>query len=125
MTTAEVSTQVGVPVRTLLDWVNYGILLPEGRRRGRGRYNAATWEDRHVDEIRFVLRLRDEYGFTMTRIHRVADTLRAHGYNPFSDYKGLIAIKPEAGEGDIVRVIDDQTAMSVLRNPGQLVLNLQ
>ena len=122
MTTLEVSQLIGIPRRTLADWVKFGIIIPEGA--GGGRRKTATWEDRHIDEIKLIMRLRDDFGYSMQKIRKVADWLRARGNNPFS--RGRFVAIPVIGRegGDLIRICDEQEALSLLRTPGQLVFSI-
>lgn len=116
-TTAQVSEQTAIPRRTLNQWVHFGILQPEGAKAGRGRYHAATWEERHIKEALLIKRLRD-MGLSMQRLHRVGDYLRGLGYNPFSTGKFIVI------GTDLLRVVNEDDGVSLLRSRGQLILPL-
>lgn len=121
MTTAEVSKIVGIPRRTIAQWaVDFHLVLPEGAGRGRGKGRYAVWEHRHVDELKLIARLRNDFGFSMQHIRQIGDTLRAQGENPFSRGR-FVAVSTKTKHPEIIRIGDERDAVSMLRQPGQLV----
>jgi len=110
----QVSEIVGIPYRTLMNWVEWGVVEIHkypGRRRAQAKFS-----ERDLREIEILAKLRGKV--SLQRIRKIRDYLKRLGCNPFSKGHFLVV-----GDGDdVIRVCGEKEAISLLRQPGQLYL---
>ncbi len=120
-TASEVASKVGVPYRTLMNWLEHGLLNPARARSGHGVQT--EWRAKDVREASVLNSLR-RAGFSLQNIKKAHAYLRSIGHNPMSSGQ-FIVIRTGKGEPkDIVKICDEGEAMALLRDRGQLVLPL-
>ena len=119
----EVADLVGIPYRSLMRWVQGGILNPEGARRGHRK--ETTWHPEDLREASVLVALR-RAGFSMQKLRRALDWLRSAGHNPMST-GDFIAVRLGNGEhpSELIKICDTGEAMTLIQQPGQLVMRLQ
>jgi DNA-binding transcriptional MerR regulator len=104
-----------------MQWVQYGLLHPEGANRGR-RYTT-TWREKDAREASILAALRTA-GFSLQRLRQAIDYLRDLGHNPMSTGE-FIVIRRSGGEpADVIKITDSGEAIPLLRDRGQLVMPL-
>jgi len=122
-TAYEVAGRVSVAYRSLMRWVQRGILNPEGARRGHR--NETTWHDKDLREAS-VLAGCLRAGFSMQKMGKALNYLRSIGHNPLSTGEFLvIRLGNGADLSELVKVCDTGEALALVRQPGQLVMRLQ
>jgi len=118
---AQVADMVGVPYRTLMDWVAHELLNPLNARSGQRIQTA--WRPKDVREASVLANLR-RAGFSLQNIKRACAYLRSLGHNPMSTGE-FIVIRTGKGEPrDIVKFCDTGEAVALVKDRGQLVLPL-
>ena len=117
----EVAEIHGLPYRTLMHWVEGGLLNPEGARRGH-RY-ATTWHEKDLREASVLAGLR-RAGFSLQRLGEAVDYLRSIGHNPMSTGEFLVVRTVEGEPADVIKFCDTGEVIALLRRPGQLVFPL-
>ena len=101
----------GLTYRTAARWVEAGLVQAEGGgAQGRDLRIGA----KQLRELRTLAALRQV--MSLQALRRAARTLRRMGHNPFST--GTFAVL-EGGE--LVRIVDEDTAVALIRQPGQRV----
>ena len=122
-TAYQVAERVGVAYRSLMRWVQRGILNPEGARRGHR--NETTWHDKDLREAS-VLAGCLRAGFSMQKMGKALEYLRGIGHNPMSTGDFLvIRLGNGADPSELVKICDTGEALALVRQPGQLVMRLQ
>lgn len=118
----EVADLVCVPYRTLMRWVQGGVLNPEGARRGHR--NETAWRPKDLREASVLVALR-RAGFSMQKMRRALDYLRSIGHNPMST-GDFIAVRLGNSEhpSELIKICSTGEALALLQQPGQLVLPL-
>ena len=118
----EVANLARVPYRSLMRWVEAGLLNPEGARRGKR--NETTWHPKDLREASILVALRSA-GFSMQRLRKALEWLRSAGHNPMST-GDFIAVRLGNGEhpSELIKICDTGEAMTLLQQPGQLVMSL-
>ena len=101
----------GLTYRTAARWVEAGLVQAEG---GGAQGRDLQLEEMELRELRTLSTLRQV--MSLQALRRAARTLRRMGYNPFST--GAFAVL-EGGE--LVRIVDEDTAVALIRQPGQRV----
>lgn len=117
-----VSRLAGIPRRTLLSWVETGLLRPAvytGRRR-----TPVGFSQKDVKEAIRLARLREYLPVQLLR--KVINRLRSMGHNPLSTGEFLV-IQPARGRRELLKICDVKEARQLLRlsgpeERGQLVL---
>lgn len=116
MNLSEAAQQLGVPGNTLSQWLKRGLVSPPGwccRQRVPVPLGA-----KELRELSIIAHLR-RAGVSLQAIKRAADLLRRLGTNPFSRGSFLVVDR-----GEVLRMVGEQEAIALLRQPGQLVLAL-
>jgi len=101
----------GLTYRTAARWVEAGLVQTEG---GGTQGRDLRIGEKELRELRTLAALRQV--MSLQALRRAAQTLRRMGYNPFST--GTFAVL-ECGE--LVRLVDEDTAVALIRQPGQRV----
>ncbi len=114
-TSEEVAEKINVPYRTLMRWQQEQLIQPE--RAGKHQKSAALWSQKNLREARVIATLRSQ-GVSLQKTRRAMEYLRSIGHNPFST--GSFLALAEGGE--VLKIMSDSEALSVLRKPGQRVL---
>jgi len=104
--------------RTLMRWVNEGLLRPEGANRGYGW--ATTWEAKDVREASILSALR-RAGFSLQRLREAIEYLRSLGHNPLSTGEFIVVKRGDGAPKDVIKLCDTGEAMALLKDRGQLV----
>lgn len=120
-TAYEVADLLGMPYRTLMSWVEHGLLNPENARRGHRR--ATIWHATHVREASVLNALRMA-GFSLQQLFAARDYLISLGHNPLSTGDFLVMRGARGNCKDIVKICDTGEAVSLLAQRGQLLLPL-
>ena len=120
-TAAQAAEVVACPYRTLMYWVEEGLLNPEGACRGR-RY-PTTWHPKDMREASMLAALR-RAGFSLQKLKEAVAYLRSLGQNPMSTGK-FIVIRLEGGPpSELIKLCETGEAIELLQRPGQLVMPL-
>ena len=101
----------GLTYRTAARWVEAGLVVADG---GGAQGRDLQIGEKQLRELRTLAALRQH--LSLQALRRAAGTLHKLGYNPFST--GAFAVL-EGGE--LIRVVDEDTAVALIRQPGQLV----
>ncbi len=114
-----VATQLGIPYRTMMYWVETGLVRPHtytGRRR-----TPVLFSDKDVKEIGRVAQLRRYLRGQSLR--DVLNTLRAMGHNPLSQGDFLV-LENRKGKRNVFKIMQNNEAIELLnKHPGgQLLL---
>ena len=117
----EIAAQVGQPYRTIMNWVEGGLLNPEGARRGQKK--AATWHDKDLREATALSACR-RAGFSMQKMRQAAEYLRGIGHNPFSTGQFVVVKNGPGDPQELIKYCDSGEAIALLRQPGQVVMML-
>ena len=120
-TAAQVAKLTGTPYRTLMQWVQYGLLSPE--RAMAGRRVPTVWHDKDVREASVLVALR-RAGFSLQRLRDAISYLRSLGQNPMSDGDFIAVRNGDGHPSELLKFCDTGEAVALLQEPGQLVLPL-
>lgn len=120
-TAAQVAHAVACPYRTLMYWVEKGLLNPEGARRGR-RY-PTTWHPTDVHEASILAALR-RAGFSLQKLREALAYLRSVGHNPLSSGQFIVIRLGNGTPSELVKICREGEALALIRQRGQLVLPL-
>jgi len=115
--TPEVAEMIGIPHRTLLRWIESGVVRIHKPPSSRG--DRALFSEKDLRELKVLASLREKV--SLQKLRRIRAYLRSLGFNPFSGGKFLVV-----GEGkrvkDVIMICDKEKAFSLLDTPGQLYL---
>ena len=106
-----VATQLGIPYRTMMYWVETGLVRPHtytGRRR-----TPVLFSDKDVKEIGRVAQLRRYLRGQSLR--DVLNTLRAMGHNPLSQGDFLV-LENRKGKRNVFKIMQNNEAIELLNN---------
>lgn len=122
MNAYEVAGQVRVPYRTLMNWVENGLLTPEGA--GRGHRHPTTWHPKDLREASVLAALR-RAGFSMQRLRQALDYLKSLGHNPMSTGRFIVVRGGRGHPRELIKICEDgQEALALIREQGQMLLPL-
>jgi DNA-binding transcriptional MerR regulator len=114
-----VATQLGIPYRTLMYWVETGLIRPEfysGRRRTPVSFSA-----KDVKEIGRLVQLRKH--LRGQELRDVLNTLRAMGHNPLSQGDFLV-LESRRGRRNVVKIMQNNEAIQLLHAQSDRQLRL-
>lgn len=115
---AQVADMVGVPYRTLMDWVAHELLNPLNARSGQRIQTA--WRPKDVREASVLANLR-RAGFSLQNIKRACAGWERRGM-PDGDF---VVFRIGKGEpDDVMMFCDEDEARRQLGNPGRLVMRV-
>jgi len=116
-TSRQVAERAGVPYRTLMRWVEQGLIRP-AVYGGRGQKTLFSKKD--FREVAILARLRGF--FSLQQLRQALEYLRSLGHNPLS--KGdFLVVRDVRGERLLLKLCDKGEVIKVLEeNPGQLRL---
>lgn len=118
----EVARKCGIPYRSLQNWVEQGLLNPEGCRRGQRR--PATWHGKDLREAGVLAACR-RAGFSLQKLHKAVVWLRRAGHNPMSTGTFVVVKMGNGGHpSELIKFCDTGEALALVQQPGQLVLPL-
>lgn len=114
----ELAERWRIPYRTLVGWVEAGIIEPEHRAGKQGV--DIVLSDKNIVELENLIRLR-KAGLSLQRARGLMEDLRAAGYNPLS--RGIFVVV-EKRKGRVVRISQDKARAREVAGPykGQYVL---
>jgi len=113
----QVAERAGVPYRTLMRWVEQGLIRP-AIYAGRGQKTLFSKKD--FREIAILARLRGF--FSMQQLRKALKALRKLGHNPLSS-GDFAVVRDVRGERILVKICDEDEVIELLRKePGQLRL---
>ena len=92
-------------------WVEAGLVVADG---GGAQGRDLAIGEKQLGELRTLAALRQH--LSLQALRRAAGTLRKLGYNPFST--GTFAVLQG---GELIRLVDEDTAVALIRQPGQRV----
>ena len=117
-TSRQVAEQAGIPYRTLMRWVQEGLIRPAVYSGGRGQ--KVFFSKKDFREVAILARLRGF--FSLQQLQQVLDYLRSLGHNPLS--KGdFLVVRDVRGERLLLKLCDKGEVIQALEeNPGQLRL---
>jgi DNA-binding transcriptional MerR regulator len=104
-----VAGQLGIPYRTLMYWVETGLVHPHaysGRRR-----TPVLFSDKDVKEIGRLVQLRKYLRGQSLR--DVLNTLRAMGHNPLSQGDFLV-LENRKGQRNVIKIMQNNEAIQLL-----------
>jgi DNA-binding transcriptional MerR regulator len=104
-----VAAQLGIPYRTLMYWVETGLVRPHtysGRRR-----TPVLFSDKDVKEIGRLAQLRRYLRGQSLR--DVLNTLRAMGHNPLSQGDFLV-LENRKGQRNVIKIMQNNEAIQLL-----------
>jgi len=104
-----------------MNWVEQGLLNPEGARRGR-RY-PSTWSAKDLREATVLTACR-RAGFSLQRLRRAIEYLRSLGHNPLSTGEFIVVGTGKGEPAELIKVCDSGEALALIRDPGQVVMPL-
>lgn len=114
-----VAAQFGVPYRTLMYWVETGLIRPQtysGRRRTPVLFSA-----KDVKEIGRLVQLRKYLRGQSLR--DVLNTLRAMGHNPLSQGDFLV-LENSKGQRNVIKIMHNNEAIQLLHTQSERQLRL-
>ena len=114
-----VAAQLGVPYRTLMYWVETGLVRPHtytGRRRTPVRFS-----DKDVKEIGRLAQLRRYLRGQSLR--DVLNTLRDMGHNPLSQGDFLV-VENRKGQRNVIKIMQNNEAIQLLHTQSDRQLRL-
>jgi DNA-binding transcriptional MerR regulator len=114
-----VATQLGIPYRTLMYWVETKLIRPEfysGRRRTPVLFSA-----KDVKEIGRLVQLRKH--LRGQELRDVLNTLRAMGHNPLSQGDFLV-LESRRGRRNVVKIMQNNEAIQLLHAQSDRQLRL-
>lgn len=116
-TSQQVAERAGVPYRTLMRWVEQGLIRP-AVYGGRGQKTLFSKKD--FREVAILARLRGF--FSLQQLRQALEYLRTLGHNPLSS--GAFAVVRDArGERILAKICNEEEVIELLRKePGQLRL---
>lgn len=117
----QVAELVGVPYRSLMRWVEAGLLNPEGARRGHR--NPATWHDKDLHEASVLAACR-LIGFSMQKMRKVMTYLKSVGQNPLSSGEFVCLYTGDGEPAELIKFCESGEVLALVRKPGQVVLPL-
>ena len=120
-TAAQVAELIKTPYRTVMQWVQYGLLSPE--RANAGRRIPTVWAEKDVREASILVALR-RAGFSLQRLRQAIDYLRTLGHNPMSTGQFLAVRTGDGHPSELLKFCNTGEAIALLQQPGQLVLPL-
>lgn len=120
-TASQVAEMVGCPYRTLMRWMEYDLLHPQGAMAGRRR--PTTWQAKDVREASILTALR-RAGFSLQRLREAITYLRSIGQNPLSTGEFLVIRLGDGPPSELVKVCKGGEALALIRNRGQIVMPL-
>ena len=117
-TSTTVARETGIPYRTLMDWVEKGLIAPIVQRQG-GRKRFLFTEE-NVREALIIKQLREYISLQQIRL-ALAD-LREMGQNPLAG-GDFFVVRNVRGERTIIKVCGEDEAIELLRkDPKQIEL---
>jgi DNA-binding transcriptional MerR regulator len=114
-----VATQLGIPYRTLMYWVETGLIRPHtysGRRR-----TPVKFSDKDVKEIGRLVQLRRYLRGQSLR--DVLNTLREMGHNPLSQGDFLV-LENRKGQRNVIKIMYNNEAIELLHAQPERQLRL-
>jgi DNA-binding transcriptional MerR regulator len=114
-----VAAQLGIPYRTLMYWVETGLVRPHtytGRRR-----TPVLFSDKDVKEIGRLAQLRRYLRGQSLR--DVLNTLRAMGHNPLSQGDFLV-LENRKGQRNVIKIMQNNEAIQLLHAQSDRQLRL-
>jgi DNA-binding transcriptional MerR regulator len=118
----DVAQTAGVPYRTLMRWVEAGLLRPKGYT-GRQRV-AVSWTAKDVREAVILAGLR-ACQLSLQQVRQVLRYLRKIGQNPLSSGTFLVLVNRRGKPHELVKLCDGGQALNLMKNGrGQLMLPL-
>ncbi len=114
-----VATQLGIPYRTLMYWVESGLVRPHtytGRRR-----TPVLFSDQDVKEIGRLVQLRRHLRGQSFR--DALKRLRAMGHNPLSQGDFLV-LENRKGKRTVIKIMQNNEAIELLNNQPESQLRL-
>ena len=124
LTSETAAEALGVPYRTLMSWVESGLLEPDrviGQYKPGHKRPERRWSRKHLREARVFIDLRRR-GVPLKTIRKAMDYLRSLGHNPFSTGKFLVIGDPHK-PGSVIKICDSGEVLDLVAR-GQLVLPL-
>lgn len=108
----EAIKQVNLPYTTAARWCREGLVNAEGGGKQR-----VEWEigPKEIGELKTLAHLRK--AMSHQELCQAAETLRGMGCNPYSSGKFAVI-----GDGELIKITDEDDAISLLKKPGQQVL---
>lgn len=118
-TTAQVAEQINVPYRTLMYWIQQGLINPayeQGERRKKIRFS-----EKDLREATILADLRKNR-LTLQELRENLDYLRSIGHNPLS--RGVFGVAKKPGQRAHLDKFMDGQRLEVSPKRGQLELPL-
>jgi len=112
--TAEVATLLSVQERVLTRWAKAGLVRP---RVGK----PLMWSPKNIAEVQQITALRAA-GCSLQKVREVAKYLASLGFNPFSSGKVLVILSRQGKVEDMVKVVSEEEAFSLLKQRGQATM---
>lgn len=113
----QVAERSGVPYRTLMRWVEQGLIRP-AIYGGRGQ--KTLFSKKNFREVAILARLRGF--FSLQQLRRALQVLRSLGHNPLSS-GDFAVVRDLRGERTLVKICNEDEVIELLRKePGQLRL---
>ena len=116
LTSQQAAVAAGVPFRSLMNWLEAGLLRPPGYR-GKPR-EPVLWPPSVIREARTIAALRAA-GLSMQRIRQAIGFLRGRGFNAFSSGKFLVVNVHDGTPEGLVRICEDGDEALELIGTGQ------
>ena len=115
--TQQVAEQTGVHYRTLMRWIEQGLVEPAVRGR-RGRQTLLS--KKAFREVAVLAKLREL--LSLQQLRQALDALRAQGHNPLST-GDFAVVRDLRGERSLLKVCERGEVIELLaKHPGQLRL---
>lgn len=128
LTTAQVVQLVGRPRRTIMQWLEDGLILPDTPYRKRHGARV-LWSAKMTREALLISQLRG-LGLSLQALRRVTTDLQALGHNPLSSGQFLVLGGAVGQPTELVKLCEGPNgateALSLMRGGrGQLLLPLE
>jgi len=117
----EAAAALGINYRTLMRWVETGLLEPDCENGPARAKPARRWTQKHLREAGVLIRLHAA-NVPFPTIRAAMDYLRGLGQNPFSTGQFLVLGNPKK-PGSVIKICDSGEVLDLVAR-GQLVLPL-
>jgi DNA-binding transcriptional MerR regulator len=117
-----VAEAVGVPYRTLMRWVEEGLIIPAVHPK-KHRV-PVQWSEKNLREVDILAQLR-KCNLSLQQIRGIMTYLRKLGDNPFSSGEFIVLLGPDGSPQELVKIRNGGEALALMKkHRGQLMLPL-
>ena len=117
-----VADAVGIPYRTLMRWVEEGLVIPA--IHPKKHRIPVQWSKKNLREVGILGQLR-KYKLSLQQIRGIMNYLRELGDNPFSSGEFILLLGSDGLPEELVKIRNGGEALSLMKtHRGQLLLPL-